>query len=76
MIRKSHPPAGPENLGAAGKLLSRRIFLRSGVFAGALGSTASAEPLTIPPWIRHERHRGWFAGYDHGRLQIQGRNAD
>jgi sulfane dehydrogenase subunit SoxC len=51
MIRRSHPPAGPEDFGAAGGLLSRRIFLRSGVFAGALGSPAFAEPLTVPPWM-------------------------
>jgi len=51
MIRTSHPPAGPEDLGAAGGLLSRRIFLRSGVFAGALGAPAFAEPLTVPPWM-------------------------
>jgi hypothetical protein len=46
MIRRRHPPAGPEDLGAAGGLLIRRIFLRSGVFAGALGSPAFAESLT------------------------------
>jgi len=51
MIRRSHPPAGPEDFGAAGGLLSRRVFLRSGVFAGALGSPAFAEPLTVPPWM-------------------------
>ena len=51
MMRRSHPPAGPEDLGAAGGLLSRRIFLRSGVFAGALGFPAFAEPLTVPPWM-------------------------
>jgi sulfane dehydrogenase subunit SoxC len=37
-------------MGAAGGLLSRRFFLTSSVAAGALGSPAHADPLTIPPW--------------------------
>lgn len=51
MTRMRHPPIGPEDLRAAGGLLDRRIFLASGLAAGALCSSAHAEPLTVSPWM-------------------------
>ena len=49
MIPRDHPPAVHEDLGAGGGLLSHRILLRSGVFAGALGSRSKASPRAIRP---------------------------
>lgn len=44
-------PIGAEDRRAAGGLLDRRIFLAGGIAAGALGSSAGAEPLTVAPWM-------------------------
>jgi sulfane dehydrogenase subunit SoxC len=46
-----HPPIGLEEPRAAGGLLDRRIFLAGGIAAGALASSAGAEPLTVAPWM-------------------------
>jgi sulfane dehydrogenase subunit SoxC len=51
MTRRRHPPIGPEDLRAAGGLLDRRILLTGGLAAGAIGTCAHAEPLSVPPWM-------------------------
>jgi sulfane dehydrogenase subunit SoxC len=52
MTRMRHPPIGPEDLRAAGGLVDRRIFLAGGLAAGALTSSARAEPLGVAPWMK------------------------
>jgi sulfane dehydrogenase subunit SoxC len=51
MTRKRQPPIDAEDRAAAGGLLDRRIFLTTGLAAGALASSAQAEPLTVAPWM-------------------------
>ena len=52
MTRKRQPPIAAEDRRAAGGLLDRRIFLTAGLAAGALASSAHAEPLSVAPWMR------------------------
>jgi sulfane dehydrogenase subunit SoxC len=52
MTRTRHPPNDPEDFRAAGGLLDRRIFLAGALAAGALSSSAGAEPLTVAPWMK------------------------
>ena len=51
MRRKRQPPIGAEDRRAAGGLLDRRMLLAGGIAAGALASSAGAEPLTVAPWM-------------------------
>jgi len=51
MPRNHRPPIDAEDRRAAGGLLDRRIFLAAGLAAGALASSAQAEPLTVAPWM-------------------------
>src|SRR5262249_9526585 len=51
MTRMRRPPIGPEDLRAADGLLDRRIFLAGALPAGALSSSAGAEPLPVAPWM-------------------------
>ncbi|WOH49302.1 molybdopterin-dependent oxidoreductase [Bradyrhizobium sp. sBnM-33] len=62
MVRKTHPETGDPVAGNG--ILSRRIFLEGALVVGATGaglSCGSAEPLTVPPWMKVPG-RG-FAGY-------------
>src|ERR1700758_204693 len=52
MTRMRHPPIGPKDHRAAGGLLDRRIFLTGTLAAGALSSSARAEPLSVQPWMQ------------------------
>jgi sulfane dehydrogenase subunit SoxC len=51
MTQRRRSPIGREDFRAAGGLLDRRIFLTGGLAAGALSSSAVAEPLTVAPWM-------------------------
>jgi sulfane dehydrogenase subunit SoxC len=46
------PPIDTEDRRAAGGLLDRRIFLAGGLAAGALSSSARAQPLAVSPWMK------------------------
>jgi len=50
MKQTRHPPID-EDRGAAGGLLDRRIFLTGTLAAGALSSSAGAEPLGVQSWM-------------------------
>ena len=53
MVRKTHPEPGDPAAGNG--ILSRRIFLEGALVVGATGaglSCASAEPLTVQPWMK------------------------
>jgi len=52
MKQRRDPAIGSEDLRAAGGLLDRRIFLTGALAAGALPSSARAEPLSVPPWMK------------------------
>src|SRR5207253_2225473 len=51
MTRMRHPPISAGDRRAAGGLLDRRILLTGALAAGALASSARAEPLTVAPWM-------------------------
>ena len=54
----------PNNPAAGNGILSRRLFLEGALVAGAAGagvSSASAEPLTVQPWMKVPGTG--FAGY-------------
>ena len=62
MVRKTHPEPGDPVAGNG--ILSRRIFLEGALVVGATGaglSYASAEPLTVQPWMKVPGPG--FAGY-------------
>ena len=62
MVRKTHPE--PRDPAAGNGILSRRIFLEGALVVGATGaglSCASAEPLTVQPWMKVPGPG--FAGY-------------
>src|SRR5262245_43709127 len=57
MKRANNSPINPDDIASAGGLLGRRAFLTAGLAAGALGagafgSAARTETLTVPSWMK------------------------